>query len=262
MSGWIFGISSLLCALCFCVVIGFWFSRGFENIRMGFYWLIPTCIFLSAAVLSGYWYYVVKPARGASERKFAVAAEHKFLRKNREIDAAGFWLLHAPQGVQTLSPIPVAVHVRYTNLQPVASMIDRYTVEAQGSNNEWVRLSRIDGRYGVIYWATNLNDAVRVAMVDGPFDLLLQNKNIQPNETVRGWIFLEIPPNVTIGDDPTWRFSVKDMLGVESTGPMPQLKKIEGEEGPVQGMGLFQPIPPKQDLSALPRRFYTGTRSR
>lgn len=69
MSAWVFGISSLICGLLFCVVFGFWFSKGLENVRVGFYWLIPASVFLVIAILSGYWHNVVKPAGRADAVK-------------------------------------------------------------------------------------------------------------------------------------------------------------------------------------------------
>lgn len=80
MSGAILAISSVVCAVLFCVVIAYWSKEGYANIRTGFYWLIPTCIAFAVVVLSAYWYYVVKPARPsdvatkkpiASARKYA-----------------------------------------------------------------------------------------------------------------------------------------------------------------------------------------------
>jgi hypothetical protein len=62
MSGWISNISILVCGILFCVALAYWFSG---NARAGFYWLIPACMALVIAVLSSYWYYVVKPAQSA-----------------------------------------------------------------------------------------------------------------------------------------------------------------------------------------------------
>ncbi len=72
MSGWVSSISILVCGLLFCVFLGYWFSRGYENVRTGFYWLALASFFLMVAILSSYWYYVVRPARAVKEKPASV----------------------------------------------------------------------------------------------------------------------------------------------------------------------------------------------
>lgn len=193
--------------------------------------------------------------------RFAITSEFGFVRQTRDINGAGFWMVHAPQGVQTASPISIALYVRYTNLQSVASMIDSYAVEVRDRNNVWIKLSRVSGKDGIVYSATDLSKALRVNMGEGAFDRLLENRNIQPNETVRGWIFLELPKDIIVDNRDKWRFTMRDALGVETTEPMDQLTLQEGQDRSVQEQ-RFATILPPVDISGLPRRFYTDTQRR
>ncbi|HKO98267.1 MAG TPA: hypothetical protein VJU86_14815 [Pyrinomonadaceae bacterium] len=63
MSGTILAISTLICGVLLAVSFIYWQKGGYSNAKIGFYWLIPACAVFTVAVLSAYWYNVVKPAR-------------------------------------------------------------------------------------------------------------------------------------------------------------------------------------------------------
>jgi hypothetical protein len=193
-----------------------------------------------------------------AKRAFFVASQTTILRHTRDINGAGLWMVSG--GVA--SPISVAMRIRYTSFAPAAVMIDSFSAETKDSNGKWVKLNRIDGRDGQVFFATNLAQASPVDMGEGAFDRLLKDRNIQSNETVRGWILFEIPegvilPEGDVGGD--WKFTTKDIFGNRHTESIIQLHEADrAGDRPIQEAGAqlrFQL--PSQDISRLPRRFYS-----
>jgi len=107
-------------------------------------------------------------------------------------------------------PFDGAVLVQFTNLKPVPLMINSYAIEKETPDGKWVR-SDLLPKYGINRGGvlmgydsyTNLTEWIYTS-----FDSAIQNKNIAPNETVRGWLFFKhYFGGVKI------RFRVKDALG-------------------------------------------------
>src|SRR5436305_13519481 len=57
MSGFVLTIMSLICAALVAIAFGYWFKGGYENAKIGFYWLVAACVVFGIVVLSAYWYY-------------------------------------------------------------------------------------------------------------------------------------------------------------------------------------------------------------
>ena len=221
----------------------------FRNQRFTALWVLyGTLVCLLTAVFMYLHQHIEMPIR------FAASSDVTFIRNNRDINGAGFWMLHQVKRMEIASPISIAIYLRYTNLMPVASMIDGYSVEVNNGNKEWVKLNRIPGTDGTVYWVYDVKQALRVNMEDGAFDRLLQNRNIQPNETVRGWVFLELPKDVP--DDKAWRFTMRDATGNESTEIISLTASGNSQTESIQEQG-FSVMPPPRDFTNIPKRFYT-----
>lgn len=67
MSGIILTIFGIICAALFAISLSYWHKGGLENIRTGFYWLIPASVTFVLVILSTYWHFAVKPARDAKQ---------------------------------------------------------------------------------------------------------------------------------------------------------------------------------------------------
>jgi hypothetical protein len=123
-------------------------------------------------------------------------------------------------------PFAGAVIVEFTNLKPIPIMINSYEVEIQTADGKWIE-SDIIPKYGINRGRVLMgyNAFTNLAEVDyTSFDSAIQNKNIAPNETVRGWLFFKS----YFFWHPT-RFSLRDMLGNISTEQFPSASGTTNE---------------------------------
>lgn len=72
MSGAVLAISGLACCICFAVAAIYWGRGGYANLKIAFPWVVASAIFFVAAVISAFWYYVVKPASVEKEKPTSV----------------------------------------------------------------------------------------------------------------------------------------------------------------------------------------------
>jgi len=86
-----------------------------------------------------------------------------------------------------------AALISFKNLLPYPILIESYTVEEEVSKDKWERddleYVSMAGEGGGAFFAGGIKDANE--MIYTTFDEVISNKNIEPNETVRGWIFLK-----------------------------------------------------------------------
>jgi len=96
---------------------------------------------------------------------------------------------------QTLFPAKLGLHIRLTNLQPVATMVARYGVE-MGPRKQRMKLIRLSTPGTNAYFVAN--DLRSALWLDDQtlIDNKLAGKNLQSRETVEGWAFFEYPPKV------------------------------------------------------------------
>ncbi len=125
-------------------------------------------------------------------------------------------------------PFAGAVLVEFTNLKPVPMMIASYEVEIKTANGEWVQ-SDIIPKYGINHGRVFMGYDAFTNVTEWDyksFDSAVQDKNIAPNETVRGWLFFKS----YFFWHPT-RLSVKDALGNISIEPFPSASGTTNEWG-------------------------------
>jgi hypothetical protein len=192
-------------------------SGGLKNQRiLGLVILYGTLFFvLTGAFLFFYQRLRVQLAESAQKSKpFAVTIGGQWAQEERTLLGSQFWLSYSWQGRATISPIHRLMFIRITNRQSVKSMIETYRVEAENAKGEWVQLVWMDGQLGPIYM---LSGDIRKAMLLSvpKLDSALTYRAMNPNETVEGWAFFEIPENVPAKSP--LRIYVKDMGGAEIT---------------------------------------------
>ena len=83
-----------------------------------------------------------------------------------------------------------------------------------------MRLKTIDPRIGDVFYGANLAEAIRIKMEEEEFDRVIERRNINPKEMVRGWVCLEVPDKY-LGEEKKqkleWRFYMRNNQGIEST---------------------------------------------
>ena len=168
-------------------------------------------------LLGGYFYFLKQA--GVSEtatapEPFSVTIGGQWGQGERNLLGSWFWLSYNWKGRATLSPIHRLIFIRITNRQPVKSMIETYSVEAQTAKGDWVKLVWMDGQMGLVYWLSG--DIRKAMLVTVPkLDSVLSNRALNPNETVDGWAFFEIPEDIAL--ERPLRIYVKDLGGAEIT---------------------------------------------
>ena len=89
-------------------------------------------------------------------------------------------------------PIYFGFLVNFSNLGDVPLMIDSYVIENKAEHEEWQVISLPQGAgMGTIYEGENRKEVYQMNYTT--LESVLANKNILPNETVRGWLFLSKP---------------------------------------------------------------------
>jgi len=98
---------------------------------------------------------------------------------------------YVANGVNT--PYHCAALISFKNLLPTPLLIESYTVEEEVSSDKWRRVDlqyvSMAGEDGGAFFDGSVTDADEVIYTT--FDQVISNKNIEPNETARGWIFLK-----------------------------------------------------------------------
>jgi hypothetical protein len=186
---------------------------------------------------------------------FAVAVEAGWLHP-KSMDE-NFWLVHGDKnGSIITSPINGLLYIRFTNLGDAPVMIDSYSIEVLDGKEEWVRLVIIDAHSGEVYNrgpTDDMNQARRSNIEQDTFDYAIANKNIEPRDTVRGWIFVE-GFEADLGSVKEARFSITETLGNKAVR---LIKVLTGEPQSIQPRLLH--VGETKDLSQARRQFYSET---
>lgn len=117
------------------------------------------------------------------------------------------------RGADVICPVHRMAHLRITNRQTVKSQIETYTVEALSDDERWVKLTRVRGNSGGIYWCDSTFTQCQAMDHASSLDTALSNRIKRPDETVDGWVFFELPEDVLL--DTKYRIYIKDFGGAE-----------------------------------------------
>jgi hypothetical protein len=135
-------------------------------------------------------------------------------------------------------------------------MIDSYSIEVLNGKQGWVKLVTIDAHSGEVYNrgpSDDMKQASRSNIEQDTFDYAIANKNIEPRDTVRGWVFVEVPEAGLEGGKEA-RFNVTDVLGNKAVR---RIKVLTGESQSMQPRLLH--VGETKDLSQAHKQFYSET---
>ena len=184
---------------------------------------------------------------------FVVAVEAGWLHP-KSMDE-NFWLVHGKKnGSIIASPINGLLYIRFTNLGDTPIMIDSYSIEMLNGKEEWVRLVTIDAHSGEVYNrgpTDDMKQARRSNIEQDTFDYAIANKNIEPHDTVRGWVFVEAP-EADLANIKDARFEITSVLGNTAVRP---IKVLTEESQSIQPRLLH--VGETKDLSEARRQFYS-----
>lgn len=123
-----------------------------------------------------------------------------------------FWLVQTDKNGEPIkSPACTFIWVRLTNLKNTYCMIDSYTVEID-HGGKWDVFAEMDLRQGQLCFPLDrlgLKEAAIIDCTNNTFNSALENRNMEPNATVEGWVLLKDP---LLGD---LRFRIIDTSGNE-----------------------------------------------
>jgi len=148
-----------------------------------------------------------------------------------------------------LSPIPVALFIRIVNLQSIQADISQLQIEVELTKEKWIfPASWIEGEYIPDYMplaslASPPSQSVRLYLVGSSLRTILESRPIQPHETVRGWVLLDMPSTYDSAVQPlVFRITVKDTAGHKFIKIHPTDEKIDENVLPERGFRWESPL--------------------
>jgi len=136
-------------------------------------------------------------------------------------------------------------------------MIDSYGVDVMDDHGKWMKCTTMQLGYGAVYNTPLDGDwshSTQTVIEHESFDRAVNNNNIKPGETVRGWILLETPKGEFAKTAPQSRFHLRDSLGIESIRPVESLNVVAGSES---AQSRTMKVGKKTDISKAQREFYS-----
>jgi hypothetical protein len=209
--------------------------------------IISIWMFFAATVMFGlaiclYWQQVV--IADAENPPFSIVVESGLTGKTR--DSAVLFCEYNPK---MLSPIPVALFIRIVNLQPIPVDISELKIELELTKPKWIYPgSWIEGKYIPDYMplaslVSPPSKSVRLFLVGPSLQTLLESRAIQPHETVRGWVLIDMPSAYDSAVQPlVFRITVNDTAGHKFIKIHPTDEKIEENVLPERGFKWESPL--------------------
>lgn len=167
------------------------------------------------------------PATGSSDSKQNIEASvpHFAVRSSWTQDMEGgtqIWIDRDPE----LIHIQKAMVVYFTNLRSTPLMVYASTLEQQTPQGEWVSVGQTLFGEDHVFLGVDPKDVVKTTYKT--FESVSQNRNIAPNETVFGWVFMRKRPSgdlrlsVTYADGTVRSEPIKNMGGGEGFPDIPK----------------------------------------
>ncbi len=199
------------------IAISHYFNRTYDGVKSALWWGLSAYVVLGVATCFAYNEYVIKPIRAAERERalnrdpFAITFAGSLTSYRRDMHTF-LWLRYNSKIGFVRSPIHQLINIRLTNLQKVRSMIELYSADIQSADGSWIKLIQMDSTSGVFcYVPEDTKKAKEFALPT--LDKVLSSKVIEPNETVEGAAFFELPQDVP--DNAPVRFRIKDFGGAE-----------------------------------------------
>lgn len=183
---------------------------------------------------------------------YSVTVENGWLSPTRTMQGRWWLVFMIPDGTYVASPVHGLWFVRVTNTGTTPIMIDSYSVDVLNNHNKWVNVPvmRANGAFYNTPKDDDWTKASRLEIEPESFDRAVSDKNIQPGETVRGWILLESANDDVGSVELQARFHLKDVLGSDTIRPIEVLNSDSAQPRSLKQSG-------KQDISQAKRAFYS-----
>ncbi len=258
------GLNVALVAMGLALTVVLWaephyFKRRSKTIRIGL--TLTVWILVAVGLLAALGLWRTAPNGLRDSDLFAVEVATALVQEEKTLDGARFYLAYRSGHGDTVSPVDVTMFLTVVNLQQDQVMIQSLSVE-MNLRGRWTKLVRLIPRGGEIYFATDgLHKTRRIDVRANGFDYLIQERYIQPRETVRGWAFFEIPGDFKApqGTEIQYRIMIRDTTGrdfvytsaVQALGAKPF---VPGSDA-AQPMDLH--VKEWTDLSKFHKKFYS-----
>lgn len=179
-------------------------------------------LFFAAAVLALFaicLYWQKEATTELENPPFAVAIETSYAGRQRDMTQIG-----CEYNQRFLSPVPISLFIRINNLQDIRSDISEVKVEVELTKRSWVfpgtwlRTLRIPEEMPLVWMNTSTIPARRLTLLGGYLASVLESKPLEPHQTVRGWVLLDVTNQFDSAVFPrTYRISVRDTAGRKLT---------------------------------------------
>ncbi|MGP8174798.1 MAG: hypothetical protein ACLP7O_09655 [Terracidiphilus sp.] len=197
-------------------------------------WLYFTGAVICFAAICLHWQQVVRTEE--ENPPFSVAFETSYIGTTR--DSGLFGAITSPR---VFCPVPVAVYVRIVNLQRFPADIDQLKIELQVTKGKWLfPASWIEALpipdYAPLVSPGPRSQGLKVDLHGTRLLPRLESGAIQPRQTIRGWLLLDMPPEYDSAPKPlTYRISLRDTAGNKFTTISPD-PNTAANVGPERGL--------------------------
>jgi hypothetical protein len=208
---------------------------------------------LGFGLLFIYYYYVIGPAK----IKFSVTSEITISMAERNL-RSNYWWVFTFDKSGVAFPVTDMFYVRVTNRDSKPLLIIHYSVEVRQKGARWRSATRIETRgahFFIVDPVHGLTGALEVTPRDPILEEIVVDKNIAPNEAIRGWCFIERPEGYDADlETREWRFKIKDVDGAEATAIMSPAVAKRLDETFLRGK--FNAVD-RKDITAMTAIYYS-----
>lgn len=157
-----------------------------------------------------------------------------------------------------IAPVGYAVVLEIINNRPTIAKVHDYLLDID-VNNDWRPLPNLQAlNPRDFYWVVNsdLRSCGRLDFTETGFDFQARRTNLQPGESIKGWMFFEWPPELR-GTDPTpirnFRIRIENAHGELQTETI-NTDRPQDPGSSALGGGSWRVLPREQnaDLSGVP----------
>jgi len=168
----------------------------------------------------------------------------------------GFYKAYHSSFGELLAPIQILLYLNIRNNSDEPQTIEGFLLEFQQENDNWVPVTVLEKRTGIIYSA--LGDATRLKQANQlDFSGLSFEENIAagtlpPHGVISGWLFLEFPEKYRESNMLSARFRITFFSGFGERETH-QLHNVDLPQNAVQTRYVgIRPMQNKRDISSLP----------
>jgi hypothetical protein len=186
-------------------------------------WMLFATVVLVMLAICLYWQSSVKGE--AEHPPFSIAVETAVRGTKRD---AG--LFSVAYNNNLLCPVSAVLYLRIVNLQAIPADITQLTVETESSKSRWifpaswVKGTNIPDSMPLFSVGDPQSKSLRMELIGDRIQPILSTSPIQPNQTARGWLLVDMPPAYDSSPEPELlRITVRDSAGhsfsVVTSGP-------------------------------------------